>query len=1012
LLPQYLRGGLYNINSGYFYDINGNRKNKTQNKAIKLIVEGDAPELSNLTISSNEVDVSSEAKTITLTVNVKDVSGINLDNLPLARIDAKGGSGFINADSKWKLKSGTEYDGIYETTITIPKDAVAGDYLVATGNFYDVHGNLYYLLSLYGSDSGGITISSSVEGDAPELSNLTISSNEVDVSSEAKTITLTVNVKDVSGINLDNLPLARIDAKGGSGSINADSKWKLKSGTEYDGIYETTITIPKDAVAGDYLVATGNFYDVHGSYFYILTGYGVNDNGINVTSAKEGVIPTVSEFTVNPNKVYVLSELATINLTIKASDESGIDDSRLAQPSIFQQNGALSISSDKTWERTDGDIYDGTYTASIEIPKGSIPGSYSINSGYFYDTNGNFNYENSMYGSASGGLDIFNEDAPANTAPVFTSSSSFTVAENQTSAATITVTDADNDSISFSLSGTDADSFAITSSGALTFNNAPDYETKATYAATVTASDGTNSTIQDITVNVTDVTEAVAVDDSSSGIEDDNIRVNVLTNDTFNSADVTLTATDGTNMSVEVQNDATSVAEYGHPTIIYSPDANWFGTDTFTYTVSSGGESDQGTVTVTVTFVNDAPTITSEATFSAAENQTDIGTVTATDIEDDTLTYSISGSDISIDSSTGVMTFNSAPDYETTTSYSATVKVSDGTDSDTQDITVNITNVVENSSPVFTSNSSFTVAENQTSAATITATDADNDSISFSLSGTDADSFAIASSGALTFNNAPDYETKESYSLIVIASDGTSSVSQTITITISNVNEVPQISALSSTLSPDENQTSIVTVSASDPDANTSLTYSVSGTDSSLFSISSSGALTFKTAPDYETPGDADADNSYQINVVVSDGSLSVTQAITIQVQNVADLISGVAVDGYVAGATVFQDLNNDGDLDSGEPSAATNSLGSFSLNLSSVNINAPVRIYNGFDLASNEIHPSVMDISVSETGSYIVTPISTLVGRLKIEDTSLSAMVPQSMIAGALGISLAGLTK
>ena len=200
-------------------------------------------------------------------------------------------------------------------------------------------------------------------------------------------------------------------------------------------------------------------------------------------------------------------------------------------------------------------------------------------------------------------------------------------------------------------------------------------------------------------------------------------------------------------MSVEVQNDATSVAEYGHPTIIYSPDANWFGTDTFTYTVSSGGESDQGTVTVTVTSVNDAPTITSEATFSAAENQTDIGTVTATDIEDDILTYSISGSDISIDSSSGVMTFNSAPDYETTTSYSATVTVSDGTDSDTQDITVNITNVVENSSPVFTSSSSFTVAENQTSAATITVTDADNDSISFSLSGTDADSFAISSSG-------------------------------------------------------------------------------------------------------------------------------------------------------------------------------------------------------------------------------------------------------------------------
>ncbi|MDC3384510.1 hypothetical protein OAX34_04520, partial [Gammaproteobacteria bacterium] len=265
-----------------------------------------------------------------------------------------------------------------------------------------------------------------------------------------------------------------------------------------------------------------------------------------------------------------------------------------------------------------------------------------------------------------------------------------------------------------------------------------------------------------------------------------------------------------------------------------------------------------------------------------------------------------------------------------------------------------------------------------------------------------------SSSGVLTFNNAPDYETKDSYSLIITASDGTASVSQTVTITISNINEVPQISALSSNQTPNENQVSVVTVSASDPDASTTLTYSLSGTDSSLLAISSSGVITFSSAPDYEIPGDADGDNNYQINVVVSDGSLSVTQAITIQVQNVADLISGVAVDGYVAGATVFQDLNNDGDLDSGEPSAATNSLGSFSLNLSSVNINAPVRIINGFDLASNEIHPSIMDISVSETGSYIVTPISTLVGRLKIQDTALSAMVPQSMIAGALGISLA----
>ena len=59
-----------------------------------------------------------------------------------------------------------------------------------------------------------------------------------------------------------------------------------------------------------------------------------------------------------------------------------------------------------------------------------------------------------------------------------------------------------------SVSGTE---LAITSAGVLTFVEAPDYETKATYTATVTASDGVNSTTQDITVNVTNVNDVAPV---------------------------------------------------------------------------------------------------------------------------------------------------------------------------------------------------------------------------------------------------------------------------------------------------------------------------------------------------------------------------------------------------------------------------------------------------------------------------------------------------------------------
>ena len=60
---------------------------------------------------------------------------------------------------------------------------------------------------------------------------------------------------------------------------------------------------------------------------------------------------------------------------------------------------------------------------------------------------------------------------------------------------------------------------------------------------------------------------------------------------------------------------------------------------------------------------------TSSTTFSVAENQTSIGTVTATDVDtnDATITFSVSGSELSITSS-GVLTFISAPDYETKSS--------------------------------------------------------------------------------------------------------------------------------------------------------------------------------------------------------------------------------------------------------------------------------------------------------------------------------------------------------
>jgi Ca2+-binding RTX toxin-like protein len=126
-----------------------------------------------------------------------------------------------------------------------------------------------------------------------------------------------------------------------------------------------------------------------------------------------------------------------------------------------------------------------------------------------------------------------------------------------------------------------------------------------------------------------------------------------------------------------------------------------------------------------------------------------------------------------------------------------------------------------------------------------------------------------------------------------------------------------------------ENQTSAYTAVATDPGA--TLVYSLSGTDAALFDIDQdTGAVTFKVAPDYETPGDGNGDNVYDVVVTVTDGALSANQAVAITVTDVfeaaavIDLSTLTASEGFIiqgdaaydrAGRSVSNagDINGDG---------------------------------------------------------------------------------------------------
>jgi hypothetical protein len=455
-----------------------------------------------------------------------------------------------------------------------------------------------------------------------------------------------------------------------------------------------------------------------------------------------------------------------------------------------------------------------------------------------------------------------------NQAPTISSSATFSVAENNVAIGTVSASDPDGDSLTYSILGSEIN---ISSSGSLSFASAPDYETKNSYTATVTVSDGSASDTQNITVNVTDVDETVP-----------NEAPTISSSATFSAAEnqtsigsVSASDPDGDSLTYSVSGSEVNISSSGVLTFASAPDYETKNSYTATVTVSDGTASTTQNITVNVTDVaeNQSPTINSSATFSAVENQTSIGSVSASDPDGDSLTYSTSGSEINI-SSSGTLTFASAPDYETKNSYTTTVTVSDGTASVTQNITVSILDV--NETPSFSSfSSNVTADENQTSVATVSGSDFENNSLSYSLSGDDSSSLSInSSSGVITFNSSPDYETTNYYSAVVNITDGNSSISRSLYITISDTNDDP-ILTVPSSITMDETNISgcfdttcnVTTASGSDQDAGSSLSFSLSGTDQSYFSISSGGLITFNRRPDYEEKP------SYSIVVNLSDGN-------------------------------------------------------------------------------------------------------------------------------------------
>ncbi|MFC1766877.1 cadherin domain-containing protein, partial [Planctomycetota bacterium] len=565
----------------------------------------------------------------------------------------------------------------------------------------------------------------------------------------------------------------------------------------------------------------------------------------------------------------------TYIVQVRAADGNGSTDDQTITVTVTDANDAPIITSNSGGSTAAVDVAENTTavttvtstdadgdTRTYSISGGDDQAKFSINSSSGAltfvsapnfesptDTGSNNTYEVEVTSSdGNGGTDtqtITVTVTDANDAPVISSdgggsTASVNVAENTTAVTTVVASDADSDTRSYSLTGgTDQSKFSINSnSGVLTFQSAPNYEsptdsdTNNTYVVQVTASDGNGGTdVQDITVTVTDVNEAIDLTSNGGG---STASINVAENIT---AVTTVTASDldgdtpvfsivgGTDQAKFSINSSTGALTFDSAPDYETPTDD--GTNN-TYIVQvraadGKGSTDDQTITVTVTDANDAPVITSNgggstAAIDVAENTTAVTTVTSTDADGDARTYSLSGgadqAKFSIHSSSGALTFDSAPNYESPTdsgsdnTYVVEVTSSDGNGgTDTQTITVTVTD--ENEAPVISSDgggatASVNAAENQTAVTTVVASDVDGDTRSYSLTGgTDQSKFSINSStGVLSFQSAPNYESptdsdiNNTYVVQVTASDGNGGTDvQDITVTVTNVNESPVITS-------------------------------------------------------------------------------------------------------------------------------------------------------------------------------------------------------------------------
>ncbi|GAB5405833.1 MAG: hypothetical protein Aurels2KO_40640 [Aureliella sp.] len=374
----------------------------------------------------------------------------------------------------------------------------------------------------------------------------------------------------------------------------------------------------------------------------------------------------------------------------------------------------------------------------------------------------------------------------------------------------------------------------------------------------------------------------------------------------------------------------------------YTPDANFNGTDSFTYRAFDGtDQSNLATVQISVAAVNDAP-VANDLTASVKENNSKAITLSATDIDGDVLTYAIQtppangtltgqGQNLVYNPNvgfTGIDTFSYVANDGTTDSSPATVTIT----------------VADNNAPV-AGGQSVSVNEDGSLAITLSGTDADDDAITFEVVDLPQSGTLTGTAPNVTYTPNTNFNGSDSFTFRV--NDGTDdSALATVAITVTPVNDAP--TAGGGSASTNEDTAVTIPLSGADIDGDT-LTFSV-------LSGPANGTVTINAGVATYTPN-ANFNGSDSFTFRANDGTTSSSPA-TIS-------ISVAAVNDLPVSASDSASLDQDTPL----------------------TVNAPGVLSNDSDVDGDSLTASLVTdpasgtVSLSADGSFTYTPATGFVG-------------------------------